>query len=335
MSGAGAAAAAATMAAGVARANPPIPYAPDSYAAAGVPPSAPALAAATQTDDDGAGMWAWVAGLLGLGILLAIAFLAFRLVTGGSTPPAEQVIVPNFVGSTLDQATQLAEAKGIQLTPQFITSNDQPQGTITAQDPGPNTSVASGSKITVTVVSGQELVAVPDLRNLTESKALQALVTAGLTPGTSVEAFDPAVLAGNVIASSPTSGTQVAKGTTVDYVLSKGPEPTASPTPTPTLAPTPTPTPAPTATPAPTPTPLTNVGDYRCETLGAAKTEIAGDGFTLGTVTAQPPGYTAADDSFVFEQSPAPGKKRGPGSPIDLSVYDPASYPFPTCPPTP
>ena len=185
----------------------------------------------------------------------------------------------------------------------------------------------------MTVVSGQELVAVPDLRNLTESKALQALVTAGLTPGASVEAFDPAVLAGNVIASSPTSGTQVAKGTTVDYVLSKGPEPTASPTPT--LAPTPTPTPAPTATPAPTPTPLTNVGDYRCETLGAAKTEIAGDGFTLGTVTAQPPGYTAADDSFVFEQSPAPGKKPGPGSPIDLSVYDPASYPFPTCPPTP
>ena len=201
------------MAAGVARANPPIPYAPDSYAAAGGTRRARQRSPPRPTtDDDGAGMWAWVAGLLGLGILLRVAFLAFRLLTGGSTPPAEQVIVPNFVGSTLDQATQLAEAKGIQLTPQFITSNDQPEGTITAQDPGPNTSVAAGSKITVTVVSGQELVAVPDLRNLTESKALKALVTAGLTPGTSVEAFDPAVLAGNVIASSPTSGTQVAEG---------------------------------------------------------------------------------------------------------------------------
>ena len=50
--------------------------------------------------------------------------------------PPRQVIVPNFVGSTLDQATQLAEAKGLQLTPQFVKSNEQPEGTITAQDPG-------------------------------------------------------------------------------------------------------------------------------------------------------------------------------------------------------
>ena len=198
LAGAGAGAvAAATVAAGVARANPPIPYAPDAYASGGAPPVAPPPPApqVADTDDGGAGPWAWVAGLLGLGILLAVGFLAFRLLTGSSTPTAT-VVVPNFVGSTLDQATQLAEAKDLQLTPQFIKSNEQPEGTITAQDPGPNATVDAGSKITVTVVSGQELVAVPDLRNLTESKALQALVTAGLTPGTSVEAFDPTVPAG-------------------------------------------------------------------------------------------------------------------------------------------
>ena len=117
---------------------------------------------------------------------------------------------------------------------------------------------------------------------MTESKALQTLVTAGLTPGTSVEAFDPTVPAGSVVATSPTSGTQVATGTTVDYVLSKGPEPTATPTPTPTPAPTPTPTSARPRPRRPTPAPLSNVGEYRCETLGQAKTEIAGDGFTLG-----------------------------------------------------
>ena len=128
----------------------------------------------------------------------------------------------------------------------------------------------------------------------------------------------------------------MATGTTVDYVLSKGPEPTASPTPTPTPDPHADPDADPDRrTPTPTPTPLTNVGEYRCETLGQAKTEIAGDGFTLGTVTPQPPGYTAADDSFVFEQSPTPGKKLAAGSPIALRVYDPASYPFPTCPPAP
>jgi hypothetical protein len=48
-------------------------------------------------------------------------------------------------------------------------------------------------------------------------------------------------------------------------------------------------------------------------------------------VTAQPPGYTAAPDSIVTEQSPNPGAKRAPGTAINLVVYDPAS--LPTCPP--
>ena len=63
------------------------------------------------------------------------------------------------------------------------------------------------------------------------SEAVTALVQAGLTPGATTEAYDPAVPAGSVIASSPAAGTQVAKGTTVNYVVSKGPEPTATPSP--------------------------------------------------------------------------------------------------------
>jgi beta-lactam-binding protein with PASTA domain len=66
-------------------------------------------------------------------------------------------------------------------------------------------------------------------------------------------------------------------------------------------------------------------------TLAEATAALTGDGFTLGTVTAQPAGYTAADDSVVIEQSPSPGQKRAPGTPIDLTVYDPAS--LATCPP--
>ncbi|MDP9482199.1 MAG: hypothetical protein M3P84_03145, partial [Chloroflexota bacterium] len=81
--------------------------------------------------------------------------------------------------------------------------------------------------------------------------------------------------------------------------------------------------------------PQSTVGEYRCQTLAQATDDILADGFTVGTVTAQPPGYTAAGDSFVYEQLPLPAKKRAPGTPINLGVYDPASYPFPTCPPGP
>jgi beta-lactam-binding protein with PASTA domain len=76
---------------------------------------------------------------------------------------------------------------------------------------------------------------------------------------------------------------------------------------------------------------LLTVADYRCVTLAAATSAITGDGFTLGSVTAQPSGYTAAADSIVIEQSPNPGQKRPPGTAINLVVYDPAS--LATCPP--
>jgi serine/threonine-protein kinase len=332
--GVGAVAAGATVASSVARPNPVrgVPYGPEAYAVAGQrtppPPASRARPPDDRDDDGGSGAWAWIAGLLGLGILAAIGFLAFKLLTGGPAPTAEQVVVPSFVGQTLEQARPLADAKGLVLVAsKFVKSNTQPEGTITEQDPAPDASVPKGATISVTVVTGQALVGVPDVRNKPLAEALTTLVREGLTPGTQTDAFDPVVPVGAVVSTSPTTGTQVATGTIVDYVVSKGPEP--SPTPSPTMTPEPTPVP----TPPPTVTPLSTVGEYRCQTLDQATADILADGFTVGTVTAEPTGYTAAGDSFVYQQLPLPGKKRAPGTPINLGVYDPAAYPFPTCPP--
>ncbi len=265
-----AAAAAATVAAGVARANPPIPYAPDAYVGSGATPPPPSASTATTADDGGGpGPWAWIAGLLGLGILLAVGFLVFRLLTGGSTPPPSQVVVPNFVGQTVDTATQLAEAKGLKLVPQFVKSNDQPEGTITNQDPPANT--------TVDVRSVDH-----DHRDLGPGGGGRAGPPGqdggrgghGAGPGEPGPGHRGRLLRSDrpggrrSSPASPVAGTQVTTGTTVDYVVSKGPEPTAtpSPTPSPTAAPTPSPTPSPTPTAA-----LTNVGEYRCQTLAARR----------------------------------------------------------------
>jgi serine/threonine-protein kinase len=335
--GLGAVASAPTVAAGVARPNPvrAIPYGPEAYAAAGdriaPPPRTSRPVPPDEPDEGGSGPWAWIAGLLGLGILAAVGFLAFKLLTGGA-PTTAQVVVPNFVGQTLEQARPLAEAKGLVLVAaKFVKSNTQPEGTITEQAPAADATAPTGATVNVTVVTGQALVAVPDLRSKTLTEALKALVQVGLTPGTQTDAFDPVVPAGSVVSTSPSTGTQVATGTIVDYVLSRGPEPT--PTPSPTPAPTPIPTPVPTT--APTATPLSTVGEYRCQTLDQATADILADGFTVGTVAPQPSGYSATGDSFVYQQVPLPGKKRAPGTHINLGVYDPSSYPYPTCPPGP
>jgi beta-lactam-binding protein with PASTA domain len=67
--------------------------------------------------------------------------------------------------------------------------------------------------------------------------------------------------------------------------------------------------------------------------LTDAENSIFEHGYALGTVEGLPPGYTPEGDAIVIEQNPPPGESHPPGTPVDLAVYDPASYPFETCPP--
>jgi len=335
-----------TVGAGVARANPAanMPYGADAYAgstggtgsgAGTAPAAAPARSgggtpSGGQGFGSGAGPWPWIAGILGIVILAAAGYLVFRVMSGGgATVPANKVVVPDFVGQTLDQARPIAAAKGLVLVPiAFVKSNTQAEGTITMQDPGPDSQVDKGAQINLTVVTGANLVSVPDVRNMTESEALIAIVKATLNPGTKQEAFDPVVPVGAVISTTPIGGTPVAAGATVDYVLSKGPEPS------PSESPVASPSPIESAPASGTPPALINVGEYRCQRLDLAMAAIEADGFSVGGVTPQPSGYVVGADSFVFGQSPLPGTKQTPGTAILLQAYDPGSYPYATCPPT-
>jgi eukaryotic-like serine/threonine-protein kinase len=252
-----------TVAAGVARPNPAAgtPYPPDAYAGAPstVPPGPPVTRydAGDEPGPQKTSPWAWVAGLLGLAILVVAGFLIFRLLSGNSSSTT-QVIVPNFVGALLTDAQTTATNNHLTVVPtQFVKSNDQPDGTIVAQEQPAGSTVDSGSTINVTVSTGKQLVTVPTLTGLTISDAIQAMTTAGLVPGTATTAADPLIPAGSIISTSPAAGIQVPSGTAIDYVVSSGPaaSPTPPPTPTPTPVPTPTPTPVPTPTPTPVPTP--------------------------------------------------------------------------------
>jgi hypothetical protein len=261
---------------GIARSNPTVvSYPPDAYAsvqderAAGRRPvggrpverGRPAERARPRPriEDDieegeGTSPVVWLVGLGAIALLVAIGFIVFQLLSGPGAAPPAQVAVPDLVGKQLADATQEADGLGLHIEA-IEAPSDQPVGTITAQNPTKDTLVDPGSTIRVTVAQGLEQVPMPDLRNKTEAQAVQEIVTAGLTPGIKTEAFDPVVPVGLVVTQSPAPGVVVAKGTQVDYTISKGPEPTPSPTPSPTPTPVPTPTPTPVPTPPPTPTP--------------------------------------------------------------------------------
>ena len=333
----------ATVASGVARPNPGgVPYTPDAYVRDYEPPrpyepprgrySEPPPRRPRDRgyddgyDDDrgGTSPWVWISALLALAILAVVGFLVFRLLAGPGTPPVEKVTLPSFINKTFDQGRVDASRIGITLE---ITSNDpastKPPNTILTQDPKAGEIVDKGSTVSVTVSAAKEQVAVPTLVGEKEADAVQLLLEAGLVRGDATQAFDDTIPNGSVVSQNPPPGRMVAKGTPVDYVVSKGAEPTPAPTPTP--APSPTPTPA--ATPAPI-----NVGDYRCVTLGEASNLIEADGFRVGNVIVDTPGAAPEENFVVIAQAPAPGSKRRPNSRIDLTVHDP-STPLATCPP--
>ena len=270
----------------------------------------------------GTSPWVWVSGLLGLLVLAVAAYLLYQVLSGTATaPPVEQVAVPDFVGRTLDEARTAADTLGLQLVT-TTQQSDRPVGTILDQQPPANTKVDKGSQVTVTVATGAETVQVPDLRLRPEPEALAAIFQAGLTNGSRTEAFDPIVPSGSVVSQDPQAGSQVARGTPVNYVVSKGPEPTPSPTPSLTPEPTATPAPSPSASPTPS---LVPVGDYRCLTLDAATQQLTGEGFVLGTVSTNPTGGAYDGTWLVQAQLPLPGELRPPGTAIRVTVIDPAN----------
>jgi len=201
----------------------------------------------------GASPWAWIAGVLVILIIVVIGAIIF-IVTSKSAPAS--VYAPYLVGEPYSQAQSQAQKLGLIVTVKFeANTTTQADGTVVSQDPAQGTEMQQGDTITITVVTGQATVTVPNIVGLTETDAQTRLQTAGLQVGNATDQNDPTVPAGEIISSSPRAGTVVLNGSLVDYVVSTGPAPTPSPTPTPTPTPTPEPTPTPTPTPALTPTP--------------------------------------------------------------------------------
>lgn len=138
----------------------------------------------------------------------------------------EPVMMPDLTGLTETQAYQRMAANGLSangLTMSDEVFSDQPKGTIISQTPAYGEDVLSGdTSVTYVLSKGVETITVPDVTGKTKSDAEKALKDAGLT-STSTEEYDDTVAEGKVISMTPTG--EVAKGSQVALVISKGKEP--------------------------------------------------------------------------------------------------------------
>jgi len=138
----------------------------------------------------------------------------------------EPVMMPDLTGLTETQAYQRMAANGLSangLTMSDEVFSDQPKGTIISQTPAYGEDVLPGdTSVTYVLSKGVETITVPDVTGKTKSDAEKALKDAGLT-STSTEEYDDTVAEGKVISMTPTG--EVAKGSQVALVISKGKEP--------------------------------------------------------------------------------------------------------------
>ena len=162
------------------------------------------------------------------------------------------VKVPNVLNYTQESAVAALKAAGLSVgTITTSYSDTVAKDCVISQSIPTDTQVVKETVVNLEVSLGEKPVTVTNVVGTGKDTAVAALQTLGLNV-TVKEEYSSSVAAGTVISQSIAENTEVTKGTSIELVVSKGPEP--APTPTPEPSPTPEPTPA----PEPTPTPEAN-----------------------------------------------------------------------------
>ena len=139
---------------------------------------------------------------------------------------AKMVQVPNVVGRSESDAENTLRAANLTVVyGEAAFSNEIAEGDVISSNPSAGTEVEEGTEVTIIVSLGEKPATVPNLVNKSASAAESALSDAGLN-GSSSEEYSDDVPEGRVIRQSIDAGTEVDPGTTVEYVVSLGPETT-------------------------------------------------------------------------------------------------------------
>ena len=160
-------------------------------------------------------------------VLIALAILAVAGIIGyllfrGDDDGGQQVGVPNIVGETLESAQQLIEDRSLVMGTPVEQETDNPDevGIVLSQDPAFNELVDEGATVTPTIGVAPETVPVPaNLVGMTEQEARAALQAAGLTVGTVNQEETDDAEPGEVLATDPASGEEVAVGSAVNLAV--------------------------------------------------------------------------------------------------------------------
>ncbi|HEV7751453.1 MAG TPA: Stk1 family PASTA domain-containing Ser/Thr kinase [Baekduia sp.] len=164
-------------------------------------------------DDTGGTRW-WIAGLVGLLVILVLG--AGVLLLG-----KDKVKVPNVVGNPQAEAQLILKRKGLSTE---ITAKEHPtlaKGTVIGQDPGGGSRVPKGDVVTLVVSAGPGTSRIPDLTGQPRSAARQKLSDLGFSVSEE-RTPDDTIKQNRVISTRPAAGQELEKGQNVTLVISSG-----------------------------------------------------------------------------------------------------------------
>ena len=156
---------------------------------------------------------------IAIAIVLIASFLLGSFLAYGKFWSSEDVIVPNVVGKTIDDAKHiLSENKlRVSVTEQF--DDNVVEGVVISQTPDANSHVKEDRTITIYVSKGEEVVVVPDVRTLALREAELTLHNAGFIIGRIEEVNDKTVPNNTVIDQNPRSPAQIKKTQKIDLIV--------------------------------------------------------------------------------------------------------------------
>jgi eukaryotic-like serine/threonine-protein kinase len=195
-----------------------------------------------------------------------------------------RVQVPEVVGARESDAVATLRAAG--LVPRVVDIfSDEPEGTVTAQDPKGGTSIVEGSDVRLNVSKGPQRTGLPNVIGRSFDDAAAALRESGFTPvRRDVEAPEPE---GTVVGMSPSAGTLVPPGTRVTLNVSTGQSTTAVP-------------------------------DVVGEEEASARATLQNEGWRV--LIRDTPTTNPDEDGLVITQTPPPGEQAEPGSQVIIYV---------------
>ena len=162
------------------------------------------------------------AAVIALIILVVTLFSLANKNTGSKTPAVTMVTIPILENRLQADAEKQLTDLGLVVTVQQEASDTVLVGRVTRNDPASGQSVAAKSTVTIWVSTGANMVAIPDVKGLTQADARKAIEALKLKVSEVKTEHSADIVKDRATRTDPVATTSVAPGTSVTLYISDG-----------------------------------------------------------------------------------------------------------------